>query len=227
MPTIDRKARDVVAAEVRQFLNGRTTAFAFDAAIYNVESDDPTVHDIIYRMWYHYDDCKDHTVTLSKPEWNYFQRLLLILDSDRHIESKTTRNWCWSQLWAFIALLAFACLAYQLGLGQHLLAASILFGVVSMLIAYFRQRAHQPDNSLVALTPFATFAELRDTYRQVEGFRKQRFHRDFVAPQIRSHTMNQMMMIPTWIAWLMLAPLVLFAQSLPDRDSTTSVVANG
>ena len=228
MPIVDRTARDIVAAEVRRFLNGETTAFAFDDAIYDVDSDDPTVRDIVYRLWHHYDDCNDHTVTLSKPEWNYFQRLLLILESDRHIESKTTRRWHWSQLLAFVALLAFAALAFQLGLGQHLLVVSIPFGFISMLIAYFRQRTQQPDASF-ALTPFATFAELWDTYRDVEAFQKQRFRHELADAQIRSDTMNRIMMIPTWIAWLMLAPLVLLAQSLPERNRNTSVapVADG
>ena len=227
MPIVDRKARDIVAAEVRRFLNGETTAFAFDHAIYDVESDDPTVRDVVYCLWHHYDDCKDHTVTLSKPEWNYFQRLLLILESDRQIESETTRTWRWSQLFAFVALLTFAVLVFQLGFGRHLLMVSIPFGVISMLIAYFRQRTQQPDSSFVALTPFATFAELWDTYRDVEGFQKQRFRRELTDAQIRSEAMNRIMMIPTLIAWLIFAPLALLAQSLPERNSNTKVVPSG
>ena len=227
MPIVDRKARDIVAAEVRRFLNGETTAFAFDDAIYDVESDDPTIRDIVYRLWHHYDDCKDHTVTLSKPEWNYFQRLLLILESDRHIESETTRTWRWSQLFAIVGLLTFAVLVFQLGFGQHLLVVSIPFGLISMLIAYFRERTQQPDDSFVALTPFATFAELRDTYRDVDGFQKQRFRRELTDSRIRSDATNRIMMIPTWVAWLMFAPLVLLAQSLPERNSNTSVVLGG
>ena len=227
MPIVDRKARDIVTAEVRRFLKGETTAFAFDDAIYDVESDDPTVRDIVYRLWYHYDDCKDHTVTLSKPEWNYFQRLLLILESDRHIESQTTRTWRWSQLIAFVALLAFAALVFKLGFGQLLLVVSIPFGLVSMLIAYFRQRTQQPDPNFVALTPFATFAELWDTYRGVEGFQKQRFRRELTDSQIRSDAMSRILMIPTWIAWLVFSPLVLLVQSLPEHNSKTSVVSGG
>ena len=48
MPIVDRKARDIVAAEVRRFLNGETTAFAFDDAIDEVESDDPTVRATLF-----------------------------------------------------------------------------------------------------------------------------------------------------------------------------------
>ena len=42
MPTVDRNSRDRVASEVRRFLNSEITAFAFDEAIYDIESDDPT-----------------------------------------------------------------------------------------------------------------------------------------------------------------------------------------
>ena len=224
MPVVDRKARDVVAAEVRRFLNGETTVFSFDDAICDVESEDPTVRDTIYRLWYHYDDCKDHHVTLSKPEWNYFQRLLLILESDRHIESETTRHWRWSQLLAFAAFLGFVAVSFQFGVGRHLLVISIPFGVVSMLIAYFRHRAHVPDESLIALTPFATFSELWDTFRDVDGFHKQRFPRELADAKIRSDAMNWILMVPTWVAWLMFSPLVLLVQALPERNSVTKVV---
>ena len=53
MAIVDRKARDFVASEVRRFLNGESTAFKFDDAINDVESDDPTVRDIVYRLWHH------------------------------------------------------------------------------------------------------------------------------------------------------------------------------
>ena len=224
MAIVDRKARDFVASEVRRFLNGESTAFKFDDAINDVESDDPTVRDIVYRLWHHYDDFKDHTVTLSKPEWNYFQRLLLILESDRHIETQTTRKWRWTQLFAFAALLAFSVVVLQLGVGRYLLAISIPFGVVSMLIAYVRQRSQEPDTSFFALTPFATFGELWDTFRDVDGFRKQKFRNELAGTQIRSNAMNRIMMIPTWLAWLTFAPFVLLFQSLPEHDRTTHVV---
>ena len=224
MPIVDRKSRDCVASEVRRFLNGELTAFAFDDAIYEIESDDPTVRDIVHRLWHHYDDCKDHTVALSKIEWNYFQRLLLILESDRHIESATVRRWRWSQLIALAGLLGFIALSFQLGIGRHLLVISIPFGIVSMLIAYFRHRTRPDDTSLLSLTPFATFAELWDTYRDVDRFRKQRFPRELADGTIRSDAMNRILMIPTWLAWLVFSPLVLLVQTLPDRSSVTNVL---
>ena len=226
MPTVDRHSRDRVASEVRRFLNSEITAFAFDEAIYDIESDDPTVRDIVYRLWHHYDDCMDHMVSLSKTEWNYFQRLLLILESDRHIKTEVRREWHWSQLLAIVSLLGFVFVAFQMGIGQHLLAISIPFGLVSMSIAYFRRRAHRaqvPDVSFYTLAPFATFTELWDTYRSVGGFKKQRF-RSEADTKIRSDAMNRILMIPTWLGWLMFSPLVLLVQSLPQQKGTTNVV---
>ena len=225
MPVVDRHSRDRLAVEVRRFLNGETKAFAFDDAIYDIESEDPTVRSIVYRLWHHYDDCKDHTVSLSKTEWNYFQRLLLILESDRHIDSKACREWRWSQLLAFVTLLGFIAVAFQFGFGTQLMVIAIPFGFVSMLIAYSRRRVKVPDASLLALTPFATFTQLWDTYHAVDGFEKQRFRREVAENKIRSDAMNWILMIPTWSFWLILSPLVLLFQSLPEIKHSTSVVS--
>ena len=93
-----------------------------------------------------------------------------------------------------------------------------------MLIEYSRRRAQVPDDTFLALTPFATFAELWDTFRAVDGFKKQRFRRELADNKIRPDAMNWILMLPTWIAWLTFASLVLLIQSLPERNDTTNVV---
>ena len=225
MKPVDRVSRDLVAAEVRRFLEGETTAFAFDDAIFDIESDDPTVNDIVHRLWCHYDDCKDHHVVLSKPEWDYYQRLLLILESDHHIETTTAaRRWRVSQLIASIAFIGFLLVVGRFGFGQHLFAFAIPFGFVSMLIAYCRRTSAPVDNFTISLMPFSSFTEMRDTYRIVRQFRKTRYPADLADRKIRSDAMNVITMIPTHIAWLAFSPVVLFFRMLPDRDSQTRVV---
>ncbi|MHB0961093.1 MAG: hypothetical protein ACYC0X_21805 [Pirellulaceae bacterium] len=58
------------------------TAFAFDDEITEIgtATADGTVHFVVDSLWYHYDDCRDHLAGLSKQEWDYFQRLVLLLD---------------------------------------------------------------------------------------------------------------------------------------------------
>ena len=225
MNVVDRKSRDIVAAEVRRYLDGETTAFAFDDAIFDVESKDPTVNDIVRRLWCHYDDCKDHHVLLSKPEWDYFQRLLLILESDRHIaSSKVTRRWQLTQLIAFLALALFMLVVWRFGIGRHLLLFAAPFGVISMLISYWRRATTATDNAAVSLMPFSSFTEIRDTYRSVQHFRKAKYPNDMPDLRIRSDVMHAVMMMPTVIAWLAFAPLVLLFQMLPERHSESRVV---
>ena len=96
---VDRAQRDGLANTIRQFLREQSTAFEFDEALDDYRSStDPTVRFVTNAAWLHYDDCDDHIVTLSKREWDYFQRLLLLLESDGQIAMTSTRRWSWTQL---------------------------------------------------------------------------------------------------------------------------------
>jgi len=50
--------------------------------------------DIADVLWFHYDDLKDHKVIAAKAEWDYFNRLLLLLESDAELEEiKSGHKW--------------------------------------------------------------------------------------------------------------------------------------
>jgi hypothetical protein len=51
---------------------------------------DETVKHVADLLWYHYDDLEDHKVVASKAEWDFFQRLLLILKSDADLVEIST-----------------------------------------------------------------------------------------------------------------------------------------
>ena len=197
MTIVDRSARNRIAAEVRRFLDGEATAFEFDDAIFQIESNDPTVNDIVQRLWCHYDDCKDHHVTLSRPEWDYFQRLLLILESDHHIITERKRtHWGLTQFVALAALVGFALCVWQFGIGQQLLAIAIPFGMISMGISAWRRSSiPQPDNATIALTPFSSLAEMRATYMSAGRFRKTQYRKELADARIRSPFENAIMWI--------------------------------
>ena len=45
-------------------------------------------------IWFHYDDCRDHNIVATEQEWDYFNRLLFLLESDAEGEFVKTRgNW--------------------------------------------------------------------------------------------------------------------------------------
>ena len=90
---IDRSARDQVISAFEAYLDDQITAFEFDERLQEIESGDRTVNEVIRAAWFHYDDCTDHKVHLSKPEWDYFQRLLLILASDAELSWSHSSRW--------------------------------------------------------------------------------------------------------------------------------------
>jgi hypothetical protein len=92
---IDCAARNEVIAAFEAYLDDTITAFEFDDRLQEIDSEDRTVNEVVRAAWFHYDDCVDHKVHLSKQEWDYFQRLLLILRSDAELSSSEMRRWSW------------------------------------------------------------------------------------------------------------------------------------
>jgi hypothetical protein len=161
---VDRKQRVELTAVVRRFLHEDITAFEFDEQLGDFRnSPDSAIRFVAQAVWYHYDDCDDHLVTLSKPEWDYFQRLLLLLESDAGVQTTTFRRWSMSQVVAFIALLSFAWVGFHLGWGSQLLVAAIPFGTVSIGISLFHRITVASGPYDPIIFPFATFSALRST----------------------------------------------------------------
>jgi hypothetical protein len=115
--TVDRKNRDALLAAINRYLDGETTAFTFDDEIFGIASDDRTISHVVSQLWLFYDDCKDHKARLSKEAWDYFQRLILVLQSDAHVEVSKRRRWDYTQMIALVTLLLFVYGATWLGLG--------------------------------------------------------------------------------------------------------------
>ncbi len=224
--TMNRKHRNHLATIIRQYLDGAISAFEFDDLVdpYGI-SDDATVTYVALTVWSYYDDCKDHHVNLTRPEWNYFQRLLLLLDSNDHIVETTTLRWSVSQLAAAFSLLAFGIAAFQFDFGIHLLLIAVPLGLISICIARFRdQREHPPVHAEI-LVPFSTFAELKTTYDAVPRFRKHRHPRNLPDRRIRSATIEIISLIPSYCLWVVLSPVPLFVQMFPKFRSRTRVNA--
>ncbi len=223
-PSLDRESRDSLAATIRRFLDGEISAFAFDDALQPCHrSPDPTVRYVANAAWYHYDDCKDHMAALSKPEWDYFQRLLLLLQSDNQVETTTVRHWSWTQLAAIAALLGFAWCIYLYGWGRHLLAFSIPFGLASIAISFFRHRRIAMSPYKPLLTPFSNFQELSHAYRTTAGFAKTRCPAAVERRRIRSRVAEFGARLQLYAVWLMFSPLPLLVQSLPIAETRTRV----
>lgn len=223
-----REQRDELAGLIRSFLGEQITAFKFDELLDAFRnSPDETVRYVTGAAWYHYDDCDDHFVTLSKPEWDYFQRLLLLLESDNTIEITTTRRWHWSQIAASAALIGFLWLAIKIGWGSQLLIVAIPFGVVSISISCLRARGRRDGPYDAILSPFASFAELKSTFDSVTTFRKTHYPRTLERRRIRSPLMNLAYQLQFFAVWLVFSPVPLLVQTFPLRETRTRIKAAG
>ncbi len=212
-----------LAALIRSFLDGEIKAFDFDERLDAFRStSDPVMEHVAYAAWFHYDDCVDHYACLSKEEWDYFQRLLLLLESDCAIETTRRRIWSVRQLLAAVALCVFVYFAVHAGWGQHLLILAMPFGVISILLADAPRQTQVPDDPYEPIIhPFASLSDLEAAYHSV-AFRKTQYPKHLRANIIRSPSMDRIHMLYSHVIWLMFSPIVLLFQTFPQNGSRTT-----
>ena len=198
------------------YLDDQITAFEFDDRLQEIVSEDPTVHRVVHAAWFHYDDCTDHKVHLSKSEWDYFQRLLLILRSDVELSMSQSRRWSVDHLIAAVAFAIFVGIAFAVGWGWHLILWAMPFGFVSILISVYRRR-REPDVAprVIARTPFNSISEMRWLRRQLPSFKKRMYRAEIEGRKIRTKSEELYNWVLAYCSWFAFAPLVLLFQSLP------------
>ena len=229
---LDRPSRNHLISAIQRYMDESIMAFAFDEELSQIRAatKDPTVHVVVGWLWFHYDDIQDHRAGLSKVEWDYFQRLILLLESDGQIEHVAKRTWSVRQVVAGLALLGFGLCVAWLGVGWHLFGAALAFGPVSILLAYWKGRASARRNQeQIGLAPFASFAELRAVRKAVSGFAKRRYPGQTTTRTVHSRLLTMAVWLQTWVLWSFVAPLVLLFQTFPEKETTTRVrvAANG
>jgi hypothetical protein len=225
---IDRKARDAVAQAIRAFMREEITACQLDDALTEASkaTDDKVVQMTVQALWYHYDDFKDHMIVASKVEWDYFNRLLLLLESDGEIETvKSGRIWHPLQALAGVLLLSFIVIAMRAGWGEHLFAYALPFGPPSMALAWLNDRrwrcTHNPIKA--ALTPFSSISSLLSIRRRVVHFERIRYPNALAGRRIRTPMSDMLMRVPGVMLWCLFSPLVLLLQTLPETASETRI----
>ena len=218
--------REALATTIRAFLASDITAFEFDEQLDGFrDSTDTVIQHVVDSVWFHYDDCDNHLVCLDKTEWDYFQRLLLVLSSECLVEKKTERRWSLKHLVAASSLCVFTYFAFQLGWGSHLFILAIPFGFISITLSFWNapsQPIHDPFQPIIY--PFATFSDLAIAYRTSQ-FRKTKYPRQIGNRTIRSPFMAAFWQIHAYVMWLILSPFPLMFQMLPEIRSQTCVRA--
>lgn len=222
----DRQARNRLANAIRRYMDEALTAFAFDEEINEIrtETADSTVHFVVDSLWLHYDDCKDHLAGLSKPEWDYFQRLTLLLESDAQIERVRRRRWSVRQTIAAAGVITFGLCAIRFGVGWHLFGFAVLFGPLSILLARWRNRAEgRLAEEQLRLAPFSSFAELRAARKAVPYFSKKKYPAGATTRIVHGRLMTMAVWLQTAVLWSFASPLILLFQTLPEKEVHTRI----
>lgn len=230
---IDRRARKKLVVATERFLAEKSTAFEFDDEIFAIadKTHDATVKELVFQMWHFYDDCKDHHVALNRQAWGYYQRMLLLLQSDFHMQVDRGRRWLPSQLaaaGALAAILGWALLCIHLRVEAELLIwPALAFSSLAVIVVYrwndrlFRQSI---DPYTDILCPFGSFAELAEVRRRVTRFRKQRYPEEIAGRRVREPLHEKLMWLTSLVAVFFFSPIMLILLSLPARRSTSRVV---
>lgn len=224
---VDRAARQELMDHINAFLDEQITAFEFNELLHSFRGPDiePTVRAVAELLWYHYDDCKDHLVAFSKPQWDHVQRLMLILASDAELHSASRRIWSVRQLFAAIQLAGCAWLAARFGVGQHLLVMWMPLGLASNALSKWRTRSLATrEQTPCRLVPFSSISELKQLRRSVPGFRKRQIPAAVAQREVRSPLMMWLIMCQFYLMWIVFAPLTLFGQCLPYSEDSTVIV---
>lgn len=226
---VDRDARNRMIAALQAFMDARITAFTLDDALRKIDTADNTVKALRRALWCHYDDMRDHTLTASKAAWDYFNRLLLLLASDGEMAT-VKAQWHWSvrHYIAVTSLLLFSIVAYCAGVSSLLLVDFAFFGVVSMILAIVGRHAEQEQQQTAeTMTPFPSFKSLIAIRRAVPAFARRQY--PVIKRQLRKGLLNQD--LPAWLLWMLstpfwvlFCPIILLAQSVPERADETRIV---
>lgn len=228
--TIDRANRDRLANAIRDFSERRIGASTFDDEIIKVESksNDDTVQEIVFLLWFHYDDFLDHPAILSREEWDFFQRLLLVLESDAHLIEHRTRIRSASRWIATLSSVGAAVWAWRVGLNEGLYLVAMACAPIAILLWLWQNQIKStPTDREMRLTPFSSTCEMLCVRRSVPGFRKMRYPGPVMKARLRSRWLEWLMWVPGLLMMWVLAPLFLLVQALPQFDTRYSVSLDG
>ena len=221
---VDRVSRDQMILALEAYLDDKITAFELDNRFREMESKDETVNEIIHSVWLHYDDCRDHKIHLSKQEWDYFQRLLLVLQSDSAFSFSQSRRWSWDHLIACLSLITFLSVWCKVGWSGHLLWVTVPFGIVSIFISVYRRRMEPvSEPPKMAYFPFVSVSEILKLRRQIPAFQKRKYRPEIGTRKIRSEMAQFFLWAFSYVYWLLFSPLVLFYQAFPSKTNHCSI----
>jgi hypothetical protein len=183
---------------------------------------DSSVRVITREVWGLYDDLVDHLIVTSKQGWGYLNRILVLLGSDSEVE--VIRSWDGFRATQCFAAAALAGYVYLTALSWFS-AASLIgwafpFGLISMALALANRRRGESERTSDSITaPFPSVSTLMSARRKLKNFERMRYPPALATRRIRSRLNNVLTGFPFHLGWLLLSPVVLVVQAMPDREA--------
>lgn len=185
-PIVDREARDRVVLKIRDALAQKSDPFDFCYDILQEvgKTADSTVHQICRWIFFYVDHVEWDIRALTRPQWNLWQRWLLILTADAYLDVTERKVWTNSQSLTLLCLMILVVGTLSLGWSGWTVCFWIGVGLLHEILVRSlaqRQAASQPPVDPIdeALWPFASFSELVAVRRSVPGFLKQKYPADW------------------------------------------------
>lgn len=212
---IDREARNRVCALIRSFLAREIDDDQLDEGLTDMfSSRDSVVAYVTSEVISLYEAFGDQLIVVNKPHWDYFQRLLLLLESDSTIE--IDREWRCSITQPIAALTLFLSMGVMAQLGWSELL--LLVTIPACLVCVVLDRLRRPPREVVPFeaftAPFSSIRELELAHRAA-NFKKQRYPQELMKRQRRHTFMSGIYTSQIPLQWLIASPFILLRQSFP------------
>lgn len=227
---VDRIARNELIDLVNRYLEGDLSTFEFDEKIFELsdQTQDKTISEIVELLSCFYDDCYDRKVDLDKNQWNYIQRLLLILHSEAHLVVIETTRKSPTQFVASASLGILLLGCWWLEFGPMMPLLTVGFGFVAIAINMWKNWTPEqlPPHRLV-LAPFSSYGEIWEVRESVSTFEKRKWPEHMATSQLFRDASTRLSLFGMYLQWLVASPLVLLEMCFPDRYYHPKVILNG
>jgi len=217
---VDRKARAELVSTIDAFLSRKIKAFEFDDRQTRIAAatKDKTVRHASTRVWFYYDDLINHEVNLSKEQWDYFQRLRLLLQSQAEwCEVKGKWRWGLPQILAWCSLFFLSIVIWKWGIGWEFLVAEASVAIVWFALFGLSPARSVEEPRIAQCLPFESWMQLRRIRTATPQFVKFGYPLNASRQPLRTRENAIMMYVVPIPASLIFMPFILPFAAVPRR----------
>lgn len=217
---VDRKARDELAAVIESYMKDEILSCDLDESASRIKfaTSDEVVKTVANSLWLHYDDIVDHHIVVSRQQWDFFYRLLLLLKSD--CELTVSSRWTIKQPVAALCLAGLAIWFIYGGLNFYLVVALYIFGFAALFkMGLFGWKQSEREKMEAIVAPFPSISNLLSVRRKVSEFYKIPYPKEFGRRRIRSKFEETIMLIPILLGAPLGCLILLFSWLFPEKSA--------